>query len=389
MKTVISKPNRMDRVKPIHAQKVYGWQVWVPYAAVVWSLIYAVFGIYWAVIGNGFPYTSESVPNIMTPLLGRFGSGAAWVVVMLAGVPAAVVGAVMLRGKKMQRTLLITAGALLTLTLLGLMTSLELLIKFGYFPYALLSLFKNATFGQDYFESWTQWSTILQLICFLGGFLWLGATVCYARRSVGACLYCGRQDEQGQWTNPAKAAKWGRIAVYVAMIAPVFYTFTRYAWALGIPLGMSEEQFRLSQESGALISGLFLGTVSLVGAFLMLGLIQRWGEVFPRWMIGLAGRQVPLALAIVPALLVSVLLIVGGISIWSGVDRIVEMLVISGTDVPEIVGALMFQLGPTLLFPLWGCALAVATLGYFYRRRGKCSVCGRGDSDEIGGGDLL
>jgi hypothetical protein len=31
-----------------------------------------------------------------------------------------------------------------------------------------------------------------------------------------------------------------------------------------------------------------------------------------------------------------------------------------------------------LLFPVWGAALAVATLGYYYRRRGPCSVCGRG-----------
>ena len=38
--------------------------------------------------------------------------------------------------------------------------------------------------------------------------------------------------------------RWGRIAVYVAMVAPVFYALTRYAWALGIPLGMSQEHLR-------------------------------------------------------------------------------------------------------------------------------------------------
>ncbi len=55
----------------------------------------------------------------------------------------------------------------------------------------------------------------------------------------------------------------------------------------------------------------------------MLGLVQRWGEVFPRWMIGLAGRRVPIALAVVPASIVSVLLIVGGIGIWSGLAQMV------------------------------------------------------------------
>jgi hypothetical protein len=52
----------------------------------------------------------------------------------------------------------------------------------------------------------------------------------------------------------------------------------------------------------------------------------------------------------------------------------------TGAKEAEIIGALVFQLGPTLLFPVWGVALAVATLGYYYRRRGTCSVCGRGAS---------
>jgi len=116
----------------------------------------------------------------------------------------------------------------------------------------------------------------------------------------------------------------------------------------------------------------------------MPGLVQRWGEVFPRWMIGLAGRRVPIALAVVPASLASVLLIVGGIAIWAGLDQMVANLVAGGAEDMEIIGAVIFELGPTLLFPVWGVALAVATLGYYYRRRGPCSVCGRGASGEIG-----
>ena len=116
----------------------------------------------------------------------------------------------------------------------------------------------------------------------------------------------------------------------------------------------------------------------------MLGLVQRWGEAFPRWMIGLAGRRVPIALAVVPASLVSVLLIVGGIGVWSGLGQLVANLVASGAKNFEVIGAIIFEVGPTLLFPVWGVALAVATLGYYYRRRGPCSVCGRGTSGEIG-----
>ncbi|MCW5854266.1 MAG: hypothetical protein KIT87_29630 [Anaerolineae bacterium] len=166
------------------------------------------------------------------------------------------------------------------------------------------------------------------------------------------------------------------------MVAPVFYAFTRYVWALGVPLGMSEEYLRSGQESGTWISGLFLATFGLLGACLMLGLVQRWGEVFPRWMLGLAGRRVPITLAAVPAALASVLLIVGGIGIWSDLGQVVAALAAGGAESIDLVGAIIFQVGPTLLFPVWGMALAMATLGYYYRRRGPCRVCGRGAAGE-------
>jgi hypothetical protein len=141
---------------------------------------------------------------------------------------------------------------------------------------------------------------------------------------------------------------------------------------------MSEEHLRLGQESGTWISGLFLATFGLVGAALMLGLVQRWGEVFPSWMIGLAGRRIPIALAVVPASIVSVLLMVGGIGTWSSWAQMAASAAASGEDMGIVVG-------PVALFPVWGAALAVATLGYYYRRRGPCSVCGRGASGEVGG----
>jgi hypothetical protein len=319
----------------------------------------------------------------MEPLLGRLGPGVAWIVVMMAGIPAAALGVAMLRGARGRafRPIFITAGALLAGVLLLLMTGLNLLVKVGYIPAALFGLF-TAEKGQDYLEAWTQWATIHQLLCLIGGFLWLTATVSYARRTTDACLYCGRRDRPEGWTNPNKAVRWSRIAVNVAMIAPVFYAVTRYAWALGIPLGMSEEYLRSGQESGTWISGLFLATFCLVGAILMLGLVQRWGEVFPRWMIGLAGRRVPIALAVVPASLASVLLFVGGIGIWSGLPQMVANMRAIGAMDMEIIGAIIFQLSPTLLFPVWGLALAVATLGYYFRRRGPCNVCGRGVSSD-------
>ncbi len=367
----------------VHArgEGVRDWRRGVPYAAVAWSLVYAALGVYWVVSGRGFPYTAKTVSNAMGPMIGRFGPGVAWIVVMMAGIPAAAVGAAMLRGGRSRalRYLFIAAGATLAAVLLLLMTDLNLLVLLGYIPYAVFGRF-TAEKCQEYLEAWTQWATIHQLLCLIGGFLWLAATVCYGRLSGGACLYCGRRDGPEGRRGPNQAARWGRIAVYVAMVAPVFYALTRYAWALGFPLGMSEEHLRRGQESGTWISGLFLANFGLVGAVLMLGLVQRWGEVFPRWLIGLAGRRVPIALAVVPASLVSVLLVVGGIVIWSGLAQMVARLATGGAEGIGITGAITFVVGPILLFPVWGVALAVATLAYYYRRRGPCGKCGRGES---------
>ncbi len=372
------------RAVPALGGGVRDWQRWAPYAAVAWSLLYAALGLYWAVSGGGFPYSPESASDTLGPLLGRFGPGVAWVVVVLAGIPAAALGAAMLRGVRGRtlRPLFIIAGVLLAGVLLLLMTGLNLLVKVGYLPYGILSLFTGARLGMSYLESWTQWATVHQLLCLIGGFLWLVATFNYARRSGDACLYCGRRDGPEGWTSPERAMRWGRIAVDVAMVAPVFYALTRYVWALGIPLGMGEEQFRNGQEAGMWISGaIFLGNFCLVGAVLMLGLVQHWGEVFPRWMIGLAGRRVPIALAVIPASLAAVLLVVGGFGIWSGLPLMAANAKAAGAEGLALIGEIVFQVGPTLLFPVWGLALAVATSGYYYRRRGPCHVCGRGAID--------
>lgn len=238
-------------------------------------------------------------------------------------------------------------------------------------PYTIL----RSRLGPVYFQSLIAGPFLHELLCLSGGFLWLAAALSYSRRSGAACLVCGRQTGPetwtSGWTSPASAARWGRIAVFAAILVPVFYAVTRYAWALGIPLGITTGQLRAGQADGSWISGLFLANVGLVGVVLMLGLVQRWGEVFPRWLPGLSGRPVPIALAVVPAAIMSVLLTVGGIAIWANYTWMADSAAAAGLDMSIVVG-------PVAAFPLWGVALAVATLAYVYRRRGPCNVCGRG-----------
>src|SRR5689334_12264336 len=93
MKTLIAGSQGMASIVPARGRGVRDWQRWAPYAAVAWSLLYAALGVSWVVSGRGFPYTPDTVSDVTAPLLGRFGSGVAWIVVMLAGIPAAALGA--------------------------------------------------------------------------------------------------------------------------------------------------------------------------------------------------------------------------------------------------------------------------------------------------------
>jgi hypothetical protein len=99
---------------------------------------------------------------------------------------------------------------------------------------------------------------------------------------------------------------------------------------------------------------ILLGLAALGGAVLTLGLISRWGEVFPAWLPGLPGlrgRTVPVLAAVVPATLVAVVLCASAIS----------MIMMSTRD-----GA--GWLVAAIPAPVWGPALGLATYAYYRRR---------------------
>lgn len=102
--------------------------------------------------------------------------------------------------------------------------------------------------------------------------------------------------------------------------------------------------------------GLSIGAACLVGGILILGLIRPWGELFPRWFPGYAGRPVPIALAAVPALIAA-----GAMLVESP-----HLLVLAFQDPPQsLLRVLLFP------FPVWGPLLALAAWGYVGYRLGK------------------
>ena len=157
------------------------------------------------------------------------------------------------------------------------------------------------------------------------------------------------------WATPAAAARWGRVAALVAAVCALPYFALRMLWLTPWPLDLTPADLAASPETR--LHGLLLGLAALAGAVLTLGLISRWGEVWPRWMPVVRGRAVPVAAAVVPGTLVAVL--------------------ITAAAVPMAIQAISEgSYGMLVIFPfwLWGPALGVAVLGYTWRRRGRAAV---------------
>jgi hypothetical protein len=350
------------------------WPEWIGYAAGAWSLLYGaiVLGLYWTLGSVGFPFGEgdpQSAGSVFHALRAELGAP----IVAAVGLVGAVMALAMARtrGRGASRAALMVFAWIAATGLALLIPDYRLLMAVAYTPVFVI----GAPFGWppgSFFDVIT-WPVINQFVCIAGGFLWAAAAVAYQRRTRSACANCGRTDVNANWTTPAAAARWGRWAVYVAVAVPVFYAATRWAWALGFPLGISEELLREGQETGAFWGGAALATVAVGGALLQFGLVQRWGEVFPRWVPVLSGRRVPPALAIVPASLVAVIVTNAGLMF--------VRLMLLGT-LFEVFTFLdegdWAALAPELLWPVWGVALGAATLAYYYRRRGRCGRCGRG-----------
>ncbi|XRQ12510.1 hypothetical protein ACN3XK_16930 [Actinomadura welshii] len=107
-------------------------------------------------------------------------------------------------------------------------------------------------------------------------------------------------------------------------------------------------------------------------AFTAIGLIARWGEVFPRWVPGLRGRRVPITAAVIPAVAGAAVLTL----LWT--TAVVNLLVfdqtVQGRPAPENVPVHFDDwkgvLGVVAYLPLvaWGPLLAAVTFAYYRRR---------------------
>lgn len=346
------------------------WHQWIGYATAAWTFAYGLLGLHWTFGGGGFPFgtgdaelMAERDMALKVNLLGAATPEAAGPVIAALGIAGTAVALLMARGhaKGPLRWLLPSFAWAMAIGLTVAIQDYRTLIVVAYTP--VMIIVKPFTGWADAF-AWGDLYLMPRLnllMCLLAGVAWALTAVAYRRRATGSCRDCGRADERPSWIDRA-----GRAATWIAFAAPLAYCATRWAWALGFSLGIDPEFYREGQETGLWIAGAMLATLGAIGAVLTLGLIQRWGEVFPRWMIGLRGKRVPPMLAVVPAVLVSVL-------IMSAAGMYVRLVAIDGVTASTWPLTL-----PEVFWVFWGAALFVAALAYHRRRRGACAACGRG-----------
>ncbi|MFE5809913.1 hypothetical protein [Streptomyces sp. NPDC056491] len=139
----------------------------------------------------------------------------------------------------------------------------------------------------------------------------------------------------------------------------------RVAIAVGIPVGWGAG----SGLEAELFPGrwsFYLVALSLFAeglGLLSLGLVQRWGEVVPRWIPWLGGRRIPTLVAVVPAALGAVavtLVTVLAAFHWS------TSMAAPGAPTGAGWWLMTFCYAPLVL---WGPLLAVVTVAYWRRRR--------------------
>jgi hypothetical protein len=355
------------------------WPEWVGYAA-AWSLAYGLLGLYWTLGGAGFPFGTAHDPHAaQVSLLEHARRGTAAPLIAALGLGGALLAVAMARGR---------AWGVLSSALVGVawaaagMLAVVIpdhrpLMAVARTPIVLVGMPFGWPEGVSFFgPGMFAWPVVNQVVLIGGGLLWAATALAHRRRMHGACDACGRTAAPAGWTTSAGAARWGRWAVAVAVVIPVLYALTRWAWALGIPLGISRAMLREEARDtpDIWLAGALLASVAAGGALLTLGLIQRWGEVYPRWMPYLGGRPVRPRTAIIPASLVAVLVTTAGL------HAIRAQVLGYFPEGAGLGGENWGATAPGLLWPLWGVALAAATYAYYLRRRGRCNRCGRGDA---------
>ncbi|MGV9326429.1 hypothetical protein [Streptosporangium sandarakinum] len=189
-----------------------------------------------------------------------------------------------------------------------------------------------------------------------GSFASFGGRLSWTLANAAACavwaviaMKAFRTGEPPRWIRPESADKWGRIVTIGAAMCPLPYALYRLTWLTPWPTD-SDITGPLSADTR--LQGLLLAFAALAGAVLTIGLISRWGEVFPRWVPIFHGRPVPVRLPVIAGGTVA------GICCLASPGLVIDS-VMRGQPVALLLWP----------YPLWGALLAAAVLAYWLRHR--------------------
>jgi hypothetical protein len=155
--------------------------------------------------------------------------------------------------------------------------------------------------------------------------------------------------------------RWADWAAQATMWCALPSGIWRILFALGLPAGFTGSQDPANGPWFVLPYVIALTALSETLAFLSLGLVRPWGEVWPRWVPVLRGRRIRPLAAIVPAALGSVALM----CLWTPLA-----FGFSDSD-PEMPHGAKAAILYACYLPLvaWGPLLAAVTAAYAVRRR--------------------
>jgi len=334
------------------------WPDWIGYAALIWSLFYGAWHFYWLLGGSGYPFKREGL-GMLSALITYLPAQTGGIVIIGLCLLGVLIGI----GMQSRLADMFPRWAMLVYAW-GFAAALILFVP----DMSLIAAMAYAFLLKFAFN----WQMLHQLICILGACLWAGAGIAYRRKSLHACMHCGRSNRGSLGT----VKRWGRYAAVIAALAPIPYAITRFAWALDIPLGVDRgfiQEFSQLNPSAHVTEWVF-GFLCVGGGLLTLGLIRPWGEVFPRWFPGIGGKNVPVLLAVIPALCVAVPVTAAGfVFAFAYVGVIAGLIPPDGMPQNTIHGTI----GPMVFWVPWGVGLGAAAIAYYYRRRKPCRHCGR------------
>ncbi|MEV7553496.1 hypothetical protein AB0N89_28115 [Amycolatopsis sp. NPDC089917] len=161
--------------------------------------------------------------------------------------------------------------------------------------------------------------------------------------------------------------RWANLAAHAALLTTLPSGLWRIAMGLGIPVGFTAQgltEFGIPGWGTAYVFGLSLLAETL--AFLTLGLVRPWGEVWPSWIPVLRGRRVPPLVAIALAAAGAIALTVLSVQALFGWNEAGSSMSPGSWEDSPVYGVVMAACYAPLL--LWGPLLAAVTVHYARRR---------------------